>query len=77
MTILALGARSARTALLKLKKPNAPPSMEKTEFGLIQSSMPDKLKSIIRDTWPQLSRPHATVGKAEKLDGKLRRFYFG
>jgi len=39
--------------------------------------MPDKLKSIIQDTWPQLSRPHATVVKAEKFDAKFRRFYFG
>lgn len=39
--------------------------------------MPDKLKLIICDTWPQLSRPHATVDKAEKLDAKFRRFYFG
>ena len=54
------------------------PSIESLAFDDNRRlSMPDKLKLIIRDTWPQLSRPHATVGKAEKFDEKLRRFYFG
>ena len=32
---------------------------------LVPPSCPDKLLSLIHDTWPQLFRPHATVVKAK------------
>jgi hypothetical protein len=33
---------------------------------MITTNTPDKLAQIIRDTWPQLYRPHKKNGKEKK-----------
>ena len=34
---------------------------------MITTNTPDKLAQIIRDTWPQLYRPHKKNGKEKKI----------